>query len=364
MGCSNISIMKDSFLYIENVSKSFDDVKALDNVSLAIKKSELFSLLGSSGCGKSTLLRIIAGFEKPDSGKIFLDGEDITDLPAYKRPLNIMFQSYALFPHLNVFNNISFGLKEDRLDKNEIISRTEEMINLLELNGLEKRKVDEISGGQQQRVALARCLVKKPKLLLLDEPLAALDKKLRIQTQFQLVNLQYKLGITFIIVTHDQEEAMSLSDRMAIMQEGNILQIGNPVEIYEKPNNEYIAKFIGTANIISIENNQKKKNFFTSPDLNVEIETSINKISTKCLIRPEKIHIMKSTIDKKISSVNSCKGYVKEVAYLGSYTKYLIESNNFHFYVFQTNNFISENLNIKWDDVVDCSWDKEAIFLL
>ena len=255
MGRSNINIMKDSFLYIENVSKSFDDVKALDNVSLAIKKSELFSLLGSSGCGKSTLLRIIAGFEKPDSGKIFLDGEDITDLPAYKRPLNIMFQSYALFPHLNVFNNISFGLKEDRLDKNEIVNRTEEMINLLELNGLEKRKVDEISGGQQQRVALARCLVKKPKLLLLDEPLAALDKKLRIQTQFQLVNLQYKLGITFIIVTHDQEEAMSLSDRMAIMQEGNILQIGNPVEIYEKPNNEYIAKFIGTANIISIENN-------------------------------------------------------------------------------------------------------------
>ena len=241
MECFSFSIMKDSFLYIENVSKSFDDVKALDDVSLAINKSELFSLLGASGCGKSTLLRIIAGFEKPDSGKIFLDGEDITDLPAYKRPLNIMFQSYALFPHLNVSNNIAFGLKEDRLDKKEIEKRTAEIINLLELDGLEKRKIDEISGGQQQRVALARCLVKKPKLLLLDEPLAALDKKLRIQTQFELVNLQYKLGITFIIVTHDQEEAMSLSDRMAVMQEGSILQVGNPLEVYEKPNNEYIA---------------------------------------------------------------------------------------------------------------------------
>ena len=167
MECFSFSIMKDSFLYIENVSKSFDDVKALDDVSLAINKSELFSLLGASGCGKSTLLRIIAGFEKPDSGKIFLDGEDITDLPAYKRPLNIMFQSYALFPHLNVSNNIAFGLKEDRLDKKEIEKRTAEIINLLELDGLEKRKIDEISGGQQQRVALARCLVKKPKLLLL-----------------------------------------------------------------------------------------------------------------------------------------------------------------------------------------------------
>ena len=356
--------MKDSFLYIENVSKSFDDVKALDDVSLAINKSELFSLLGASGCGKSTLLRIIAGFEKPDSGKIFLDGEDITDLPAYKRPLNIMFQSYALFPHLNVSNNIAFGLKEDRLDKKEIEKRTAEIINLLELDGLEKRKIDEISGGQQQRVALARCLVKKPKLLLLDEPLAALDKKLRIQTQFELVNLQYKLGITFIIVTHDQEEAMSLSDRMAVMQEGSILQVGNPVEVYEKPNNEYIAKFIGTANIINIEKLKTKNNSFQSIDLGIEIESFENKISSKCLIRPEKINITKSTMEKKINTNNSCKGIVKEVAYLGSYTKYLIQSNNYQFYVFQTNNFLSENLNIKWDDIVDCSWNKEAIFLL
>ena len=243
--------MSNSFLEIIDVTKRFGDILALDRVNLKIEKSEIFSLLGSSGCGKSTLLRIIAGFEKPDKGKILLEGNDITNLPPYIRPLNIMFQNYALFPHLNVTNNIKFGLKEESFSKQEINNRVNEILNLLELNGLEERKVNEISGGQQQRVALARCLVKKPKLLLLDEPLAALDKQLRIQTQFELVNLQNKLGITFIIVTHDQEEAISLSDRMAIMQNGEILQVGNPVEIYEKPKNTYIANFIGTAKYIS-----------------------------------------------------------------------------------------------------------------
>ena len=220
--------MSNSFLEIIDVTKRFGDILALDRVNLKIEKSEIFSLLGSSGCGKSTLLRIIAGFEKPDQGKILLEGNDITNLPPYIRPLNIMFQNYALFPHLNVTNNIKFGLKEESFSKQEINNRVNEILNLLELNGLEERKVNEISGGQQQRVALARCLVKKPKLLLLDEPLAALDKQLRIQTQFELVNLQNKLGITFIIVTHDQEEAISLSDRMAIMQNGKIVSSGGP----------------------------------------------------------------------------------------------------------------------------------------
>ena len=201
-----LTFMSNSFLEIIDVTKRFGDILALDRVNLKIEKSEIFSLLGSSGCGKSTLLRIIAGFEKPDQGKILLEGNDITNLPPYIRPLNIMFQNYALFPHLNVTNNIRFGLKEESFSKQEINNRVNEILNLLELNGLEERKVSEISGGQQQRVALARCLVKKPKLLLLDEPLAALDKQLRIQTQFELVNLQNKLGITFIIVTHDHEE--------------------------------------------------------------------------------------------------------------------------------------------------------------
>ena len=349
--------MSNSFLEIKDVSKKFGSTIALESVNLNISKSELFSLLGSSGCGKSTLLRIIAGFEKPDSGKIYLDGEDITLLPPHLRPLNMMFQNYALFPHLNVKKNIEFGLKEENFSSNEIDLRTSEIISLLELDGLEKRKIFEISGGQQQRVALARCLVKKPKLLLLDEPLAALDKKLRVQTQFELVNLQYKLGITFIIVTHDQEEAMSLSDRMAIMKTGRVLQIGNPVEVYEKPINDYIANFIGTANIFNIT---KLINQYMINELKVEIDIPDNdKSFKKCLIRPEKISI-KKIISKDNS--NKCIGIVKEVAYLGSYTKYLIESNGFKFYSFMQNSEISEELKIKWDDIVECSWKSESVY--
>jgi putrescine transport system ATP-binding protein len=346
------------FLKIDGLSKSFGNTKALDNVSLNINKSELFSLLGSSGCGKSTLLRIIAGFEKPDSGKIYLDGQDITTLPPYLRPLNIMFQNYALFPHLNVKNNIEFGLKEEDLEKKEIDRRVNEITALLELTGLESRKINEISGGQQQRVALARCLVKKPKLLLLDEPLAALDKKLRVQTQFELVNLQYKLGITFIIVTHDQEEAMSLSDRMAIMKEGNILQIGNPVEIYEKPSDKYVANFIGTANLFDL--NQIDQKLFIK-ELNLEISNNSAENKKLCLIRPEKIKIQKL---EKQNTQNQCIGVIKEVAYLGSYTKYLIESNGFNFYAFMQNEEVARNLKIKWDDKVICTWSEESIFFL
>ncbi len=348
--------MYEPFLQIIDVSKRFDNVVALDKVNLKIEKSEIFSLLGSSGCGKSTLLRIIAGFEKPDEGRILLEGKDITKLPPYVRPLNIMFQNYALFPHLNVTNNIQFGLKEEKISKEEINHRVNEILNLLELNGLEKRKINEISGGQQQRVALARCLVKKPKLLLLDEPLAALDKQLRVQTQFELVNLQYKLGITFIIVTHDQEEAMSLSDRMAIMKNGEILQVGNPVEIYEKPKDKYIANFIGTANIFNVinENNQ-----IIIKELNYEVKNINNKENYfKCLIRPEKISVKK--LENQSDNLNI--GVVKEVAYLGSYTKYLIDVNGFEFYSFMQNSLVSDNLQIKWDDKVQISFNETSIY--
>lgn len=348
--------MSEPFLQIIDVSKRFDNVVALDKVNLKIAKSEIFSLLGSSGCGKSTLLRIIAGFEKPDEGRILLDGKDITKLPPYVRPLNIMFQNYALFPHLNVTNNIQFGLKEEKISKEEINYRVGEILNLLELNGLEKRKINEISGGQQQRVALARCLVKKPKLLLLDEPLAALDKQLRVQTQFELVNLQYKLGITFIIVTHDQEEAMSLSDRMAIMKNGEILQVGNPVEIYEKPKDKYIANFIGTANIFNVIN---KNNQIIIKELNYEVKNFNNKeYYVKCLIRPEKISVKK--LENLSDNLNI--GVVKEVAYLGSYTKYLIEVNGFQFYSFMQNSLVSDNLQIRWDDKVQISFNETSIY--
>ena len=348
--------MSEPFLQIINLSKRFDNVIALDKVNLKIAKSEIFSLLGSSGCGKSTLLRIIAGFEKPDEGRILLEGEDITKLAPYVRPLNIMFQNYALFPHLNVTNNIQFGLKEEKISKEEINNRVNEILNLLELNGLEKRKINEISGGQQQRVALARCLVKKPKLLLLDEPLAALDKQLRVQTQFELVNLQYKLGITFIIVTHDQEEAMSLSDRMAIMQNGEILQVGNPVEIYEKPKDTYIANFIGTANIFNVLNNN---NQIIIKELNYEVKNTNNKENyVKCLIRPEKISVKK--LENQSDNLNF--GVVKEVAYLGSYTKYLIDVNGFEFYSFMQNTLVSDNLQIRWDDKVQISFNESSIY--
>ena len=348
--------MSEPFLQIIDVSKRFDNVVALDKVNLKIAKSEIFSLLGSSGCGKSTLLRIIAGFEKPDEGRILLEGKDITKLPPYVRPLNIMFQNYALFPHLNVTNNIQFGLKEEKISKEEINHRVNEILNLLELNGLEKRKINEISGGQQQRVALARCLVKKPKLLLLDEPLAALDKQLRVQTQFELVNLQYKLGITFIIVTHDQEEAMSLSDRMAIMKNGEILQVGNPVEIYEKPKDKYIANFIGTANIFNVLN---KNNQIIIKELNYEVKNIKNKENyNKCLIRPEKISVKK--LENQSDNLNI--GVVKEVAYLGSYTKYLIEVNGFEFYSFMQNSLVSDNLQIRWDDKVQISFNETSIY--
>ena len=348
--------MSEPFLQIIDVSKRFDNVVALNNVNLKIEKSEIFSLLGSSGCGKSTLLRIIAGFEKPDEGRILLEGKDITKLPPYVRPLNIMFQNYALFPHLNVTNNIQFGLKEEKISKEEINHRVNEILNLLELNGLEKRKINEISGGQQQRVALARCLVKKPKLLLLDEPLAALDKQLRVQTQFELVNLQYKLGITFIIVTHDQEEAMSLSDRMAIMKNGEILQVGNPVEIYEKPKDKYIANFIGTANIFNVLN---KNNQIIIKELNYEVKNINNKENYfKCLIRPEKISVKK--LENQSDNLNI--GVIKEVAYLGSYTKYLIEVNGFEFYSFMQNSLVSDNLQIRWDDKVQISFNETSIY--
>ena len=348
--------MSEPFLQIIDVSKRFDNVVALDKVNLKIAKSEIFSLLGSSGCGKSTLLRIIAGFEKPDEGRILLEGKDITKLPPYVRPLNIMFQNYALFPHLNVTNNIQFGLKEEKISKEEINHRVNEILNLLELNGLEKRKINEISGGQQQRVALARCLVKKPKLLLLDEPLAALDKQLRVQTQFELVNLQYKLGITFIIVTHDQEEAMSLSDRMAIMKNGEILQVGNPVEIYEKPKDKYIANFIGTANIFNVLN---KNNQIIIKELNYEVKNIKNKEKyVKCLIRPEKISVKK--LENQSDNLNI--GVIKEVAYLGSYTKYLIEVNGFEFYSFMQNSLVSDNLQIRWDDKVQISFNESSIY--
>ena len=235
---------------VVNVEKIFGDAVAIDNISLDIYSREFFALLGPSGCGKSTLLRILAGLETATSGTIFLDGEDISTMPVHKRPINMMFQSYALFPHMTVEKNIAFGLKQDGLSKEEIIQRTDEVIEMVQLTGFRKRKPHQLSGGQQQRTALARSLVKRPKLLLLDEPLGALDKKLREETQFELVDLQEKLGMTFIIVTHDQEEAMTVASRIAVMDQGKVAQLGTPIEVYEYPKTHFVANFIGDINIL------------------------------------------------------------------------------------------------------------------
>src|SRR5271165_636043 len=237
------------YVEIERVTKSFGDFKAVDDVSLKIYKGEIFCLLGASGCGKTTLLRMLGGFEIPTSGRIFIDGEDMTGVPPYERPVNMMFQSYALFPHMTVEQNVAFGLKQDGVPKAEIADRVATMLELVKLGGLGKRKPHQLSGGQKQRVALARSLVKRPKLLLLDEPLGALDKKLREHTQFELISLQDKLGVTFVVVTHDQEEAMTLASRIGVMDHGEIVQAGTPSEIYEFPSSKFVADFVGSVNM-------------------------------------------------------------------------------------------------------------------
>jgi spermidine/putrescine ABC transporter ATP-binding subunit len=238
------------FISIQSVSKHFGPVAAVDNVSLDIRQGEFFSLLGPSGCGKTTLLRMLGGFETPTEGEIFIDGESLADVPAYHRPTNMVFQSYAIFPHLNVQANIAYGLRKDRLPKEELRRRVDDALALVKLKGLENREATQLSGGQRQRVALARALIKRPKVLLLDEPLGALDRKLREEMQVELRLLQQRVGITFVFVTHDQEEALTMSDRVAVMDSGKVLQIASPSELYERPNCITVASFIGQMNFL------------------------------------------------------------------------------------------------------------------
>ncbi|HEF4758978.1 TPA: polyamine ABC transporter ATP-binding protein [Pseudomonas putida] len=321
---------KQVLVKIDRVTKKFDETIAVDDVSLEIKKGEIFALLGGSGSGKSTLLRMLAGFERPTEGRIFLDGVDITDMPPYERPINMMFQSYALFPHMTVAQNIAFGLKQDKLPAAEIDARVADMLKLVQMTQYAKRKPHQLSGGQRQRVALARSLAKRPKLLLLDEPMGALDKKLRSQMQLELVEIIERVGVTCVMVTHDQEEAMTMAERIAIMHLGWIAQIGSPIDIYETPTSRLVCEFIGNVNIFDGEVIEDAEGHatITCKDLDRQIyvghgiSTSVQDKSVTYAIRPEKLLV---TPTQPTCEYNWSSGKVHDIAYLGGHSVFYVE---------------------------------------
>ena len=352
------------YIIIDNVSKSFGAVQAVKGVSLQIYKGELFSLLGGSGSGKTTLLRMLAGFERPTSGRIFIDETDVTDWPAYERPVNMMFQSYALFPHMTVSQNIAFGLRQERMAKKTIQDKVKWALDLVQMSDYGDRKPSQLSGGQRQRVALARSLVKEPKLLLLDEPLGALDKRLREQTQFELVNIQERVGITFVMVTHDQEEAMTMSTRLGIMEDGRIRQVGAPHDIYEFPNSRYVAEFIGSMNIfegvviededdfVLIDSEEAGCHLYVTDTAAVPLGSHIS-----VAIRPEKV--MLSTTPPA-GNRNSAKGVVKEIAYLGDVSIYYVQLESGKIIQATRPNLLRfSEREVTWDDEVYLFWRAE-----
>ena len=357
------------YIQIENVTKKFGDFTAIDNLTLDIYKNEFFSLLGPSGCGKTTLLRMLAGFEKITDGKILLDGEDISEIPPHLRPINMMFQSYALFPHMTVEKNIAFGLKQDKMPENLINQRVEEMLELVELTDFAKRKPNQLSGGQSQRVALARSLAKRPKLLLLDEPLGALDKRLREQTQFELMDIQEKLKVTFVIVTHDQEEAMTVSSRIGVMDSGNLIQVATPAEIYEAPINKDVADFIGDVNLLKgIYKGQNEIGTQLLSDDSNSIVYATQKVDAAIgnqlwfAIRPEKLEISKRLPKNEH---NILKGTIEDIAYGGSFSTYHVKlQNGIILKAIRANRERTKEHHLTWGDEVFLQWAPHSAVVL
>lgn len=363
-------------LEIKNITKKYGDNIAVDNVDLTIYEGEIFALLGSSGCGKSTLLRMIAGFENPTSGSILLDGEDIIGVPPYKRHLNMMFQSYALFPHMTVGQNIAFGLKQEKLPKKVIEERVDKMLKLVHMEEYVNRKPNQLSGGQRQRVALARSLAKQPKLLLLDEPMGALDKKLREQMRLELVNIIESVGVTCIMVTHDQEEAMTMAERIAIMNRGEFIQVGSPRQIYENPNCCFAAEFIGSVNMFEstlVTSGPEVGSIIRCKDLEHDIHLDLDVdlddgMEVTVAIRPEKIYIEKTLPvdeDGKPLKDNYTTGIVTEIAYMGDISIYHVKLNSGKVVITTLPNVDRFNKGLPtWDDKVFLSWDPESCVTL
>jgi putrescine transport system ATP-binding protein len=366
------------YLRIEKLTRKFGDFVAVDDVTLDVQRGEIFCLLGGSGSGKTTLLRMLAGFETPTSGKIYIDGQDMSGIAPYERPVNMMFQSYALFPHMTVEKNVAFGLEQERLGRQEVTRRVGEILEIVKMGPYLSRKPHQLSGGQRQRVALARALVKRPKLLLLDEPLAALDRKLREHTQFELINIQEQLGVTFIVVTHDQEEAMTLSSRMGVMDHGQIVQVGTPTDIYEFPATRFVADFIGSVNMfegrliedepdyVRIACDELAGGIYVSHGI-----SSAPGATVWVAVRPEKINISREPpvlpagVQQYAPGENVVRGTVREIAYMGDMSIYLVRIDSGKTIRVTLPNVARHAQDrITWDETVYVSWHAESPVVL